>query len=80
MIPAMTVAHCSRHAGMLQQTPTSAAISNALARHTVPQKNDTDVACYSFNICQVILTTFGRNVVERVRYQKAVYLPTSANY
>jgi len=67
-------------AGMLQQTPTSAAISNALARHTVPQKNDTDVACYSFNICRAILTTFGRNVVERVRYQKVVYLPTSANY
>jgi len=72
--------HCSWHAGMLQQTPTSAAISNVLARHTVPQKNDTDVACYSFNICRAILTTFGRNVVERVRYQKVVYLPTSANY
>ena len=38
-------------------------------------QNDTDAAHYNFNAHQPILVIFGRDVAERVRYQKEVCYP-----
>ena len=40
-------------------------------------KNDTGVAHYNFNAHQMILVIFGRDVAERVCYQKVIRYPTS---
>ena len=40
------------------------------------EKNDTDVAHYNFNLYQLIMTIFGRDVAERVHYQTMVCYPT----
>ena len=42
-------------------------------------KNDTDGAQYNFNAHQPILVIFGRDVAERVCYQKIIWCPTSPN-
>ena len=47
--------------------------------YTVSQKNDTDVAHYNFDTDQPILTSFGRDVAERVCYQMVICYPTSPN-
>ena len=47
--------------------------------YTVSQKNDTDVAHYNFDAHQPILVIFGRDVAERVCYQKVICHPTSTN-
>ena len=46
---------------------------------TLCLKNDTDVAHYNFNAHQPILVIFGRDVAERVCYQKVICNPTSPN-
>jgi len=39
---------------------------------TLCPKNDTDVACYNFNVHKPILHIFGRNVTEKVSYKNSV--------
>jgi len=47
--------------------------------HCVSKTIDTDVAHYNFNTHQPILVIFGRDVAERVCYQKVICYPTSPN-
>ena len=51
-----------------------------IQNNTVSRKNDTNVAAhYNFNAHQPILVTFGRDLAERVCYQKVICYPTSPN-
>jgi len=50
-----------------------------LSNYTVSQKNDTDVAHHNFKAHQLILVSFGRDVVETVCYQMVICYPTSPN-
>jgi len=43
--------------------------------YTVSQKNDTDVAHYDFIAHQLILVNFGRDVADRVCYQRLFVIP-----
>jgi len=47
--------------------------------YTVSQKNDTDVAYYSFDEDQPILIIFGRDIADRVCYQMVICYPISPN-
>jgi len=40
---------------------------------------DTALACYNFDLHQLILIIFGRNVVKKVRSQMVLYYSTSPN-
>jgi len=66
---------------VLRATPT--AVIDKHSRKTEDahcvSENDTDVAHYNFNSRQPILAIFGRNVVERVHYQKVICYPTPPN-
>ena len=42
-------------------------------------KNDTDVAHYTFDTNQPILIIFGRDIAERICYQRVICYPTSPN-
>jgi len=47
--------------------------------YTVSQKNDTDVAHYTFSAHKPILIIFGRDVAERVCHKMVICYPTSPN-
>ena len=49
------------------------------ARNTLCLKNDTDIAHYNLEADQPILIIFGRDVAERIHYQKLICCPTSPN-
>ena len=42
-------------------------------------KNDTAVACYNFDVHQLILIFFGRDVATKLSSQMVLYFPTSPN-
>ena len=44
---------------------------------TLCPKNDTFLACYNFDVCQLILIVFGTNVTERAGSQIVIYFSTS---
>jgi len=57
--------------------------SNSTPKHfiyTLCLKNDTALACYNFDLHELILIIFGRNVTKKVRSQTVLYFPISPNY
>jgi len=60
-------------------TKTMLLYTTMINSYTVSQKNDTDVAYYSFDEDQPILIIFGRDIADRVCYQMVICYPISPN-